>query len=265
MYVKGSVDGDYCMFKIGKGKPVIVPHKILRERIPSSRVLPLFTPRLFRTAAGMLHERSKVRFSGLVFRSIVGYYNNRKVFIALPFWGAPAATAGLEVLIAGGGKLFIMAGEAGALSPKLRIGDVLVPTWGLREEGTSYHYMPPNVVPKPDTKIAGALYEEVRKIKGRRKIRVLRGGIWSTDAIFRETDDKVAEYSKLGILGVDMEATALMTVAKYRGVHLAIVTAVSDELYGDQRRTGFNTKKLRRTEKIVVEASLRTLTKYNSN
>ena len=101
----------------------------------------------------------------------------------------------------------------------------------------------------------------IKKIKGRKKIRVLRGGIWSTDAIFRETEDKVAEYSRHGVLGVDMEATALMTVAAYRGARLAVITAISDELYSDQWRKGFNKKKLIRTEKMIIEASLRTLTK----
>ncbi len=252
---------EYHMFRIGKGRPVIDPYRLLKKRMQSDRVLLVFTPRLFKIAVGMLQERSELRFSGLLFKSIEGYYNDRRIFLTLPFWGAPAAVAGLEVLIAGGGKEFIMAGEAGAISPRLRIGDVLVPTWGLREEGTSYHYVPPNIVPKPDTRLAKTLYDEIKKIKGRKKIRVLRGGIWSTDAIFRETEDKVAEYSRHGVLGVDMEATALMTVATYRGARLAVITSISDELYSNQWRRGFNTKKLIRTENMIIEASLRTLTK----
>jgi len=249
------------VFKIGEDKPVINPYEIVKKRVPSDKVLLFLTPRLFKEATKILQDKKEVRFSGALFKSVEGYYNDSKVFITLPFWGAPAATAGLETLIAGGGKVFIMVGEAGALSPKLRIGDILIPTWGLREEGTSYHYMPSNIIPKPDVKLAKALYNEVKEVKGRKKIRVLRGGIWSTDAIYRETRDKVAEYSRLGALGVDMEATALMTVATYRGVRLAVAVAISDELYGDQWKAGFKTKKLKKAEKILVEASLKTITK----
>ncbi len=129
--------------------------------------------------------------------------------------------------------MFTMVGEAGVLNPKLRIGDILTntPTWDLREEEISHHYVPPNVVSKLDARFAKALYDEVRKIKGRKKVRILRGVIWSTDAIFRETEDKVVEYSRLGILGVDMESTALMTVALYRRVRfLTVITAIPDGL-----------------------------------
>jgi|GEM_PF-6795755 len=56
------------------------------------------------------------------------------------------------------------------------------------------------------------------------------------DAIFRETEDKVEEYAKRGILGVKMESSALMTIASFRGVELAVALAVSDELYGENGR-----------------------------
>ncbi len=253
------------MFRIGRGKPVIDPYERVSEKnvhVPSSRVLLFFTPFLFKTAIKIVEELKEVKYSGLLFKSVKGRYGGEEVFLTLPYFGAPAATAALEVLIAGGGKTFIMVGEAGAINPVLRIGDILVPTWGLREEGTSYHYMPPDYVPRPDAKLARTLFHEVKRVKGRKKIRVLRGGIWSTDAIFRETTDKIVEYSKMGILGVDMEATALMTVAAYRKVRLAVVAAISDELYGKQWNPGFGTRKLKRTEKIIVEAALKAITKH---
>lgn len=251
------------MFKMGRGKSVIDPYECASEkglRLPCSRVLLFFTPLLFRIAKNMLENYEKVRYSGIIFRTAKGRYGGKEVFLALPYWGAPAAVAALETLIAGGGKTFIMVSEAGAVNPALRVGDILVPTWGLREEGTSYHYMPPEYVPRPDARLARALFREVKRLKGRKKIRVLQGGIWSTDAIFRETRDKVKEYSRRGILGVDMEATALMTVAAYRSARLAVVTAIFDELYGERWKPGFGTRRLRRTEKIIVEVALRTLT-----
>ena len=254
------------MFKIGKGRPVIDPYERVSRnntRAPCSRVLLFFTPFLFKIATRMLEKYEEVKYSGLLFKSVKGYYNGKEVFLTLPYFGAPAATAALEVLIAGGGKTFIMVGEAGAINPILRIGDILVPTWGLREEGTSYHYMPPDYVPRPDINLSRTLFREVKKIKGKKKIRVLQGGIWSTDAIFRETTDKVVEYSRMGILGVDMESTALMTVAAYRRVRLAVIVSISDELYGKQWNPGFGTKKLKKTEKIIVKAALKTLTKHN--
>jgi len=98
------------------------------------------------------------------------------------YFGAPAATMALEALIAAGGRSFVVIGGAGSINPRLRIGDVLIPTWGVREECTSYHYAPPDHMPKPSTRLANMLYEELKKLKGMRKFRVVKGGIWSIDA-----------------------------------------------------------------------------------
>jgi len=149
-------------------------------------------------------------------------------------------------------------GEAGAIKEGVTIGDVILPTWGLREEGTSYHYMPPEYIPKPSKRLFEALEKEVKHQIGRKRINVLKGGIWTTDAPFRETEDKVRNYSSRGILGVEMEASALMSVARFREVDLA----VSDELYRGEWNPGFGSKKLKRTEKLLVKAALETLISF---
>jgi len=253
------------MFEPGRGTPVIDPFRLASEKslcLPCSRVVMLLTDFMFKYAMKLLKSVERVEYYAPASEFAKGRYGGVEVFIARPYFGAPAAATTLEMLVAGGGRVFIVVGAVGALSPVLRIGDVLVPTWGLREEGVSFHYMPPNYVPKPDRGLAGKLFREVRGVKDKRRIRVLRGGIWSTDALFRETRDKVVEYSRIGVLGVDMESTALMTVAAYRKVKLAIVAAISDELYGEEWRKGFGTRKLRRTEKMVVKAALNTITQY---
>jgi len=222
----------------------------------------LLTDFMFKYAMKLLKSVERVEYYAPASGFAKGHYGGVEVFIARPYFGAPATATTLEMLVAGGGRVFIVVGAVGALSPVLRIGDVLVPTWGLREEGVSFHYMHSNYVPKPDRELASKLFHEVKRVKGRRRIRVFRGGVWSTDALFRETRDKVVKYSKIGVLGVDMESTALMTVADYRKVKLAVVAAVSDELYGEEWRKGFGTRKLRRTEKIVVKAALNTIIQY---
>lgn len=253
------------MFRLGRGRPVIDPFQLASEKglcLPCGRVIVLLTDFMFKYAMRLLEGVEKVGYYAPASGFAKGRYGGVEVFLTRPYFGAPAAATTLEMLVAGGGRVFVVVGEVGALNPVLRIGDVLVPTWGLREEGVSFHYMPPNYVPKPDRELAGKLFREVRRVKGRRRIRVVKGGVWSIDALFRETRDKVVEYSRIGILGVDMESTALMTVAAYRKVKLAVVAAVSDELYGEEWKKGFSTRKLRRTEKIVVKAALNTITQY---
>jgi uridine phosphorylase len=66
-----------------------------------------------------------------------------------------------------------------------------------------------------------------------------RGSIWSTDAIYRETRAKVEHYQRQNVIGVEMEISALFTVAKFRKVDLGAMVVVSDELASFKWRPGF--------------------------
>ncbi len=188
----------------------------------------------------------------------MGVYRGNEALVALPFPGSPAAVAALEALAAMGGRVFIVVGRIGAIHPRLNIGDVLIPIWGLREEGASFHYISdPDYIPAPDTELAEALYKRAVVLKGRRRISIIKGGIWTTDAIFRETIDKIVEYLSKNIYGVDLESTALMTVTDYRGVRLAIISSVSDKLQHDGRWIrGFQSRRLKATEKLITQVAL---------
>ncbi len=199
----------------GSGEPIIDPYELEKEKILHGKgVVIAFTPRLLMKLKRELEYAKPIKLSGWLFKSYEGVYRGKEVVIALPFPGSPAAVAALEVLTAMGGGVFVVVGLVGAISTALKIGDVLIPTWGIREEGASFHYMPANTyVPKPDRELVETLYEYAIELKGRRRIKVVKGGVWTTDAIFREALDKVIEYSTKGTYGVDMESTALMTVA----------------------------------------------------
>jgi uridine phosphorylase len=65
------------------------------------------------------------------------------------------------------------------------------------------------------------------------------GAIWSTDAIYRETCEKVKYFQRRDAIAVEMEMSALFTVAKFRGVDLGAIAVVSDELASFKWRPGF--------------------------
>ncbi|ABM80470.1 phosphorylase family protein [Hyperthermus butylicus DSM 5456] len=108
-----------------------------------------------------------VKLSGWLFKSFMGVYRGKEVLVALPYPGSPDAVAVLEVLAAMGGSVFVVVGRVGAIHPTLSVGDVFVPTWGLREEGVSFHYVPDtDFIPKPDAELADALYRRAIGLKG---------------------------------------------------------------------------------------------------
>lgn len=180
-------------------------------------------------------------------------YSSKDFFLAGPAMGAPMAVMTLEKLIALGAQDIIMYGWCGALVPSVNAGDIVVPTWALSEEGTSTHY-PINCEIAADP----VLRQKVLLAMQSEGATVRQGPIWTTDAVYRETRDKVASYGKRGLIGVDMEYSALCTVARFRGIRLAAVMLASDELYHSQWRPQFTNKTFRKKSKQLL-ATLGTL------
>jgi uridine phosphorylase len=156
-----------------------------------------------------------------------GEIGGMPVSVALLPVGAPWTVVLCEQMIVCGAKAIIVAGAAGSLQEAAKVGAFAVPTSALREEGTSYHYAPASLEATPSPDLAAALVERCRA----RGIEPFTGTNWTTDAPFRETRGKVERYSARGILSVDMEASAMFVLGALRGVEVASLFIISDELF----------------------------------
>jgi len=174
--------------------------------------------------------------------------------IAGPAIGAPNAVTIVETLIANGAKRIIAAGCCGSISPEVKIGDILLPTDAVSEEGASAHYAPDLFPPKADEK----LLESLKNAAAAHEWPCRLGTVWTTDAPYRETCDKVKMYSERGLLAVEMELSALFTLARFRGVQLAAILAISDELATLKWKPGFLKPSFlsatRKTIRIAIDA-----------
>ncbi len=166
--------------------------------------------------------------------------------------GAPMAVMLLEQLIALGARRFLYLGFCGALDAAYQIGDGFVPTRAIREEGTSYHYLPPAVIPASSPRL-NALFETHAS---RRAFAIRQGPIWTTDAPYRETPAKIRHYQQAGIHAVDMEMAAVFAVAQYRGCEAAALLVVSDECYHPTWKPGFGAPTLRQACQAAVDVCL---------
>lgn len=158
-----------------------------------------------------------------------------------PIVGAPYAVMLLETLVAWGVRHFFFFGWCGAVSPEVKIGDILLPTAAFIDEGTSVHY---GVSPEAATVShpTPASVAQIRNILEPENTRLHAGAVWTTDAIFRETPDKIRRFQAEGALGVDMEMSALFSAAHYRGVDIGGILVVSDELSSLHWVPGFKTE-----------------------
>lgn len=157
------------------------------------------------------------------------------VCLAGPMVGAPYAVMIAETLIAWGARTLVFLGWCGAVSAQVAVGDLILPTRAMIDEGTSRSYLPGIDCSAP----SGPLSHRLRDLCAAEGIAVHAGPVWTTDAVFRETRDKVLSYQRRGALAVEMEASALFSVGSFRAVGTAAVLVVSDDLSTLDWRPGF--------------------------
>jgi purine-nucleoside phosphorylase len=175
-----------------------------------------------------------------------------------PFVGAPYAVMLLETLIAWGVRKIIFLGWCGAVSEKVKIGDIILPTSAVIDEGTSAHY---GQMDAGVSRASSSLVSMTRQVLNKNQIDFHAGAIWTTDAVYRETRQRVETHQRDGILAVEMELSALYSVAQFRRVALAGILVVSDELSSLDWRPGFKDERFvqgRRTACKVVKELCRT-------
>jgi uridine phosphorylase len=145
--------------------------------------------------------------------------------------GAPLAGGLLDEVIALGGREFVVVGGAGCLVPDLVMGHAVVVDSAIRDEGTSFHYAEPSRAIAADP----ALVEAVEATLTDAGVPFVTGRTWTTDAPYREARTRVARrVEQDGCITVEMEASALMAIAAYRGARLVSLLYAGDSLAGDK-------------------------------
>ena len=137
----------------------------------------------------------------------------KRIAVFNPGVGAPAAATSLEDIIGLGATKIIGCGGAGIVKQGFDVGHIIVPTGAVRDEGTSHHYQPVNVAVVPHPLAVEAIDAELSDAG----VPHDKGLTWTTDAIFRETPEKVARRREQGCISVEMEASAMFAVAMFRG------------------------------------------------
>ena len=157
-------------------------------------------------------------------------YQDQPFTVFHPGVGAPLAATFLEAVIALGCRKFIACGGAGVLNSDLALGHVVIPTSAVRDEGTSYHYLPPGREVEPSPAAVAA----VESVLETHHVPYIKGKTWTTDGLFRETKAKVSRRRAEGCLTVEMEAAAFFAVARFREVIFGQLLYSGDDLSGDE-------------------------------
>jgi len=185
----------------------------------------------------------------------IGRLNDVEIGVGRFWVGAPAAAFTFEEAIACGAKTIFEVGVSGGLQTFLQPSDIIVVTEAIRDEGTSYHYLPPEVKVESSMRLRNRLIKHLND----RKIRHFVGPVWSTDGAYRETRVKFQRFRDGGVLAVDMETSAIFAVAKYRNVEAASAQVISDVLSENGWLQAFGHQSVRESTEVLLKAVLEVL------
>jgi len=166
--------------------------------------------------------------------------------------GSPIVVELAEELAVMGAKKMILMTWGGTLQPDLKPGDIIVCNCAIRDDGTSYHYLPPEKYIQADGAFAQQLAEAIRG----RNASCSLGTTWTTDAPYRETEAEVRQYQSEGVKTVEMESAGLFTVGKVRGVQTASVVVGMDSLAAYKWQVPERLDAIQRSLEIIYAAAI---------
>ncbi|QSW97795.1 nucleoside phosphorylase [Haloterrigena alkaliphila] len=161
-------------------------------------------------------------------------YGGQELTICSTGIGCPSAAIAVEELAAVGVENFIRVGTTGALQSEIEIGDMIVATGAAKNEGTSKRYEDVEYPAVPDYDVLSSLVDSAEA--NDEEVHV--GPIVSDDAYYAETDEHVADWEDAGLLCVEMEAAAVFSLARRKGLRAGAICTVDGNLVeGTQKGT----------------------------
>ncbi len=155
-------------------------------------------------------------------------FEGETIALTCGFLGSAGVAGQIEELYAGGVRKIVACGSAGTLTPK-PLGALVIPNCAVRDEGASFHYAPPSYEIEADSDVVETISQTLEKLG----LPHVAGKTWTTDAIYRETQDKVEFRRSQGCLTVEMECSAMIAVSRFRGVKFGQILYCGDDLSGE--------------------------------
>lgn len=194
------------------------------------------------------------------YRTYTGSYKGVRISVTSTGIGCPSASIAVEELANIGAECFIRIGSSAALREDIVIGDLLIATGSMKNEGTSRFYVPDCFPAVPDFELTRCLVDTARRMQPELGIAVHMGICASDDSFYGESQEWIEKLAKLGVMNVEMESSAIFTVAQQRRLRAASICAVSGNLITGE--VVYETENLRLAEgwdreiQVVLEAIL---------
>ena len=166
--------------------------------------------------------------------------------------GCPSAAIAVEELSNVGVESLIRVGTTGALQRDIEVGDVVVATGAAKDEGTTGRYERDTLPAVPDYDVLSGLVEAAES----RAEPVHVGAIASDDAFYAETDEYIESWERAGVLAVEMEAAAIFTLARRKGLRAGALCTVDGNLVAGTQKGETDGEELPEKAKDNVERAI---------
>jgi uridine phosphorylase len=187
------------------------------------------------------------------YRVVNATYDGRDLTLCSTGIGSPSAAIAVEELSKVGVDTFVRVGTTGALQHEIEIGDMVVATGAAKDEGTTGRYESDSYPAVPDYEVLSALVEAAEA--NDEDVHV--GAVASDDAFYAETEAYVEDWEAAGILSVEMEAAAIFTLARRKGLRAGAICTVDGNLVEGTQKGETEGEELPDKAKDNVERAIR--------
>ena len=242
--------------------PILTPSSLLAYRRANGQLPDFRAPRVVifapqqSLATYILRRYATKRIKGFLGEFYLLKRTNGQIALSTGFGiGAPVIAGLTDEFSALGVTQFVLIGMAGGLQPELTTGNLVISTSAIRGEGVSRHYLAPGKTVEPDSELVNG----IRRILARQNHPHQLGTTWTTDAPFRELRRDVLEHQNQGVLAVDMEAAAVLSVARANERSATAMFSVADQLSGGEWRMADDLRPAQKGLSILFDAALELL------
>jgi len=179
-------------------------------------------------------------------------YEGRELTICSTGIGAPSAAIAVEELAAVGVETFVRVGTTGALQADIEIGDMVVATAAAKDEGTTKRYEAAEYPAVADYEVLSALVDSAEAAG--EDVHV--GPVATDDAFYAETDEYVDDWEDAGLLAVEMEAAAVFSLARRKGLRAGAICTVDGNLVEGTQKGETEDEELPEKAKDNVERAI---------
>ncbi len=161
---------------------------------------------------------------------IYRYIDEPDILLTLGQVGCPACAGNLDLFNAMGITRVMFCGGGGVLDRTIEVGQILLVDGAIRDEGFSWQYIAPSRVIYADRDTNARIVDYLKQ----NDVPFLQGLTWTTDAIFRETPDRIALRRAEGAKIVEMEQAGCLAVAQFRSFSYGALIYGGDDLSGEE-------------------------------